>query len=292
MHLLYPFAKRFIAGEDLKTALHNVKSLNRDGYLSTIDLLGEDTHTREQALAARQVYLDLLEKMEDQPFPLDLSIKLTQMGLNLDREFCRDNLEKILIAARHHTVRLDMEGSGTTQQILYEGIELHRQFQNLGLVLQAYLYRTADDIGRVIREGISTRLCKGAYSEPEHIALQSMDDIRENFFVQAQRLLTSGFQPAIATHDETLLKEILDFVKAEHISHKTFYFEMLYGVRRDLQKDLLDKGFQVRVYVPFGKSWLPYTMRRLAERKENLLFVLKSVFRETFGLGGLRGANS
>ncbi len=292
MHLLYPFAKRFIAGEDLKTALHNVKSLNRNGYLSTIDLLGEDTNTRKQALAARQVYLDLLEKMRDQPYPLDLSIKLTQMGLNLDREFCRGNLEKILKAARHHTVRLDMEGSDTTQQILYEGIELHRQYQNLGLVLQAYLYRTADDIGRVIREGISTRLCKGAYSEPEHIALQSMDDIRENFFAQARRLLTSGFKPAIATHDETLLKEILDFVKAEHISHKTFYFEMLYGVRRDLQKDLLDKGFQVRVYVPFGKSWLPYTLRRLAERKENLLFVLKSIFRETFGLGGLRGANS
>lgn len=291
MHLLYPFAKRFIAGEDLKTALHNVLSLNRHGYLSTIDVLGEDTRTREQALAARQEYLNLLEKMKDQLFPLDLSIKLTQMGLNLDREFCRNNLETILKAARHHTVRLDMEGSDTTQQILYEGIEMHRQYPNLGLVLQAYLHRTADDIGRVIREGISTRLCKGAYSEPEHIALQSMDDIRENFLKQARRLLTSGFQPAIATHDEMLLKEILKFVKAEHISSKTFYFEMLYGVRRDLQKDLLDKGFRVRVYVPFGKSWLPYTLRRLAERKENLLFVIKSVFRETFGLGGLREAN-
>lgn len=291
MNLLYPFAKRFIAGEDLNTALQNVQSLNRHGYLSTVDVLGEDTLTKEQALAARQEYLSLLEKMQDQTFPLDLSIKLTQMGLNLDREFCRANLEAILKAAKHHTVRLDMEGSGATQQIVYEGIELHRQYPNLGLVLQAYLYRTGDDIERVIREGISTRLCKGAYSEPEHIALQSMDDIRDNFFVQARRLLTEGFQPAIATHDEMLLQEIIKLVKAEHISPETFYFEMLYGVRRDLQEDLLAQGYRVRVYVPFGKSWLPYTLRRLAERKENILFVLKSLFRETFGLGRLRGAN-
>ncbi len=291
MHLLYPFAKRFIAGEDLKTALCNVQSLSRHGYLSTVDVLGEDTHTKGQALAAQKEYLDLLKRMKDQTFPLDLSIKLTQMGLHIDPDFCRRNVETILQASGHHTVRFDMEGSNTTQDILYEGIELHRQYPNLGLVLQAYLHRTESDIGRVIDEGISTRLCKGAYHEPEHIALQSMDNIRENFFRQARRLLTSGFQPAIATHDEVLLEEILKFVKVEHINANRFFFEMLYGVRRDLQKDLLGKGYRVRVYVPFGKSWLPYTLRRLAERKENILFVLKSVFRETFGLGRLQGLN-
>ncbi len=242
MHLLYPFAKRFIAGENLDTALHNVQSLNRNGYLSTIDVLGEDTETHEQALAARQEYLNLLKKMQGQAFPLDLSIKLTQMGLNLDRDFCRRNLETILKAAGHHTLRLDMEGSDTTQRIIEEGVELHQQYPNLGLVLQAYLHRTEDDIGLVIREGISTRLCKGAYNEPEDIALQSMDDIRENFFRQARRLLTEGFQPAIATHDEVLLKETLKFAKAENIRPDRFYFEMLYGVRRDLQEDLLGKG--------------------------------------------------
>ncbi len=287
MHLLYPFAKRFIAGEDLGTALKNVHSLNQNGYLSTIDVLGEDTETRDQALAARQEYLNLLEQMKGETFPLDLSIKLSQMGLEIDPEFCRLNLVKILEHAGHHTVRFDLEGSNTTERIIEEGVSLHRRFKNLGLVLQAYLHRTEGDIDRVIHEGISTRLCKGAYREPESVALQDMDDIRDNFFKQSRRLLKEGFQPAIATHDETLIREILAFIKAESIPTGTFFFEMLYGVRRDLQDDLRNKGYRMRIYVPYGKSWLPYTLRRLAERKENVLFVLKSLFRETFGLGKL-----
>ncbi|MCA9484715.1 MAG: proline dehydrogenase family protein [Nitrospina sp.] len=287
MQILYPFAKRFIAGEDLGTAIKNIHSLNQSGFLSTIDVLGEDTQTREQALAAKQEYLNLLDQMKAETFPLDLSIKLTQMGLDIDREFCRLNLVDILERAGHHTVRFDMEGSNTTERIIKEGVTLHRRFRNLGLVLQAYLHRTQEDIGRVIEEGISTRLCKGAYREPESIAYQDMDAIRDNFFKQARRLLTDGFQPAIATHDETLIREILSFIEAENIAPGTFFFEMLYGVRRDLQEDLLKKGYRMRIYVPYGKSWLPYTMRRLAERKENILFVLKSLFRETFGLGKL-----
>lgn len=287
MQILYPFAKRFIAGEDLGTAIKNIHSLNKSGYLSTIDVLGEDTQTREQALAAKQEYLNLLGLMKYKSYPLDLSIKLTQMGLNLDREFCRFNLVDILERAGKHTVRFDMEGSDTTERIIEEGVTLHRRFRNLGLVLQAYLHRTEADIDRVIAEGISTRLCKGAYREPESIAFQDMDDIRDNFFKQARRLLTDGFQPAIATHDETLIREILAFIEAEKIAPGTFFFEMLYGVRRDLQEDLLRRGYRMRIYVPYGKSWLPYTLRRLAERKENILFVLKSLFRETFGLGKL-----
>lgn len=287
MQMLYPFAKRFIAGEDLGTAIKNIHTLNENGFLSTIDVLGEDTETREQALAAKQEYLDLLDKMKSETFPLDLSIKLTQMGLNVDREFCRLNLVDILERAGKHTVRFDMEGSSTTERIIEEGVNLHRRFRNLGLVLQAYLHRTEGDVDRIIEEGISTRLCKGAYREPESIAFQDMDDIRDNFFKQARRLLKEGFQPAIATHDETLIREILVFIEAEKIPPGTFFFEMLYGVRRDLQEDLLKKAYRVRIYLPYGKSWLPYTLRRLAERKENILFVLKSLFRETFGLGKL-----
>lgn len=287
MHLLYPFAKRFIAGEDLPAALANIQNLNQDGYLSTVDVLGEDTYHPEQAETAKQEYLRLLKEMSAHDFPLDLSLKLSQMGLNIDWDLCRRNVEEIIQKAGRHSVRFDMEGSDTTQRILDMCVDLHATYKNLGVVLQAYLRRTDGDIDRVIREGISTRLCKGAYGEPPEIAYQDMTQIRAQFFKQAQRLLKEGFLPAIATHDEKLIRQIMDFVKREKIPVKTFYFEMLYGVRRDLQKALLDKGYQMRIYVPYGKSWLPYTLRRLAERKENIFFVIKNLVRETLGLGRL-----
>ena len=285
MHLLYPFAKRFIAGETLKTALPNIQSLNHLGFLSTIDVLGENVYTVHQAQAARQEYLDLIQAIDELHFPLDISIKLTQMGLNIDPDLCRNNINKLIQAAGKHTVRFDMEGSDTTDRTIQLGRDLHRAHNNLGLVLQAYLLRTESDVETVIRERISTRLCKGAYKEPPEVAYQDKNSIQENFLKLAFRLLKEGFMPAMATHDEFLIQEIIQFVEKENISPKTFYFELLYGVRRDLQKILLGKGYQVRIYVPYGNSWLPYTLRRLAERKENIFFVLKSLARETFGLG-------
>jgi len=285
MHLLYPFAKRFIAGEDLRTALPNIQSLNRSGFLSTIDVLGENVFTVDQAKAAKQEYLDLVQAIDKLYFPLDLSVKLTQMGLNIDPNLCRKNIKELIHAAGEHTVRLDMEGSDTTERTIQLGQDLHRTHKNLGLVLQAYLHRTKSDVDTVIEEGISTRLCKGAYKEPPELAFQDKNSIQQNFLKLAFRLLKEGFMPAIATHDEFLIQEIIRFVEKENISPKTFYFELLYGVRRDLQKILLGKGYQVRIYVPYGNSWLPYTLRRLAERKENIFFVLKSLARETFGLG-------
>jgi len=287
MHLLYPFAKRFIAGEDLETALVNIRSLNQNGYLSTIDVLGENTLTEDQAAAAKQEYLHLLAAMRTDDHPLDLSIKLTQMGLNISEELCRNNVEEIINRAGRHTVRFDMEGSDTTQRIIDTCVALHRKHGNLGLVLQAYLHRTEADVDLVLREGISTRLCKGAYKEPPQIAYQDMNEVRDHFFKLARKLLQKGVQTAIATHDEILLREVLKFVEAETIPADAFFFEMLYGVRRDLQRALLERGYRVRIYVPYGKAWLPYTLRRLAERKENLLFVFKNLFRETFGLGRL-----
>lgn len=284
MHILYPFAKRFIAGEDLPTALGNIRSLNQNGFLSTVDLLGENTFTEQQAIQSKDEYLNLLRSVDTQ-FPLDLSVKLTQMGLNLDLELCQRNVGEIIKAAGPHTVRFDMEGSNTTQQTVDLCLELHEPHKNLGIVLQAYQYRTEQDITRMLENGISVRLCKGAYREPPEVAYQDMDDIRANFLKQGKRMLKEGFLPAIATHDEYLIKELLKFIRNETISPKSFYFELLYGVRRDLQKHLLGLGYQVRVYVPYGKSWLPYTLRRLAERKENILFVVKSLIRETLGLG-------
>jgi len=284
MRLLYPFAKRFIAGEDLSTALKSIHVLESSGYLSTVDILGEHIHRKEQAERAQKAYLDLVREINNGPSPIDLSVKVTQMGLDIDREICRRNISELLAAASRHTVRLDMEGSGYTQSTIDLCVALHRPHKNLGQAVQAYLFRTANDVDRLTENGISVRLCKGAYKESPKIAWSSMDDIRANFLKLAKKLLTEGFLPAIATHDEYLLAEILDFAARKNIDPKSFYFEMLYGVRRDLHKVLLDKGYQVRIYVPYGKSWLPYTLRRLTEKKENILFVMRHLFREAFGM--------
>ena len=284
MRLLYPFAKRFIAGEDLSTALKSIHVLESSGYLSTVDILGEHIHRKEQAERAQKAYLNLVREINNGPSPVDLSVKVTQMGLDIDQEICRRNISELLVAASRHTVRLDMEGSGYTQSTIDLCVVLHKTHKNLGQAVQAYLFRTANDVDRLIENGISVRLCKGAYKESPKIAWSSMDDIRANFLKLAKKLLTEGFLPAIATHDEYLLAEILDFTARKNIDPKSFYFEMLYGVRRDLHKVLLDKGHQVRIYVPYGKSWLPYTLRRLTEKKENILFVIRHLFREAFGV--------
>ncbi|MBV51763.1 MAG: proline dehydrogenase [Nitrospinae bacterium] len=284
MNILYPFAKRFIAGEDLPTAMKSIQSLQTSGYLSTVDILGENTHRRDQAQQAQKSYLDLLNQVDKESLPMDLSLKVTQMGLDIDWELCKKNISEILNAASGHTVRFDIEGSDYTKQTINLCIELHETYRNLGQALQAYLYRTGGDVERLLDQGISIRLCKGAYNESATNAWTSMEDIRANFLTLAKIILKEGFLPAIATHDEYILTEILEFVKKENISPKSFYFEMLYGVRRDIHKALLDKGYQVRIYVPYGKSWLPYTLRRLTEKKGNILFVMRHLFRETFGL--------
>ncbi len=284
MHLLYPFAKRFIAGEDAQTALRAIHKLHDDGFLSSLDILGENVDSREQAAAARDIYVGLLKQAQTVSFPLDFSVKLSQMGLDIDKDFCRENLEFILTAAGKNTVRFDMEGSIHTQRTLEMCLGLHSKYKNLGQAVQAYLFRTQADVDSLIDNLISVRLCKGAYKEDSAIAYQSMDDIRENFLRLAFKLLKEGNMPSIATHDEYLLAEILSFIAKEKFSPDSFYFEMLYGVGRDLQRTLLNKGFRVRVYTPFGKAWLPYTIRRLLEKKENIIFVMTHLFRETFGL--------
>ncbi len=285
MRILYPFAKRFIAGEDRATALKNIKSLYDQGFLCTVDVLGESVHTEDQAIAAKSEYLALLKDIETFHRPVDISAKVSALGMDISFNLCKKNTEDLIDAVRHHTIRFDMEGSGLTEQTMKLGLELQKTHKNLGVVLQAYLRRTDQDVQSVIDQGVSTRLCKGAYKEPEAIAYQSMDEIRENFLKQAFRLLKEGNLPAIATHDEVLIEKIIKFIEREKISTDSFYFELLYGVRRDIQKALLDKGYQVRLYVPYGKAWLPYTLRRLAERKENIIFVLKNIVREALGLG-------
>ena len=285
MRILYPFAKRFIAGEDRATALKNIKSLYDQGFLCTVDVLGESVHSEDQAIAAKNEYLALLKDIETFHRPVDISAKVSALGMDISYDLCKKNVEELIDGAYHHTVRLDMEGSDLTERTLKLGLELQNDHKNLGVVIQAYLRRTERDIQSIIEQGVSTRLCKGAYKEPETLAYQSMNEIRENFLKQAFRLLKEGNLPAIATHDEILIEQIIAFIKTENIPRDSFYFELLYGVRRDIQKALLNKGYQVRIYVPYGKAWLPYTLRRLAERKENIIFVVKNLFRETLGLG-------
>lgn len=284
MRILYPFAKRFIAGEDRATALKNIKSLYGQGFLCTVDVLGESVHTEDQATEAKIEYLALLKGIETFHRPVDISAKVSALGMDISYDLCKKNVEHLVEAAHHHSVRFDMEGSDLTERTIKLGLELQKSHKNLGVVLQAYLRRTDTDIESVINQGVSTRLCKGAYKEPETLAYQSMDEIRENFLKQAFRLLKEGHLPAIATHDEILIEKITQFIKKEKIPSDSFYFELLYGVRRDIQQVLLDKGYQVRIYVPYGKAWLPYTLRRLAERKENIFFVIKNLARETLGL--------
>ncbi len=285
MNILFPFAKRFIAGEDLPTALKATRRMHLKGYLTSMDMLGENVHNASQAEDAKNDYVELINQFVDDTQSHDFSIKLTQMGLEIDSNLCCKNLEEILKSAKNHTIRFDMEGSDHTESTIETCIKLHKQYSNLGQAVQAYLHRTESDVDILIRENISIRLCKGAYKEPASIAYQSMRDIRDNYLKLAFRILREGNRPAIATHDEFLLKKILAFISTENIKANSFYFEMLYGVRRDLQKLLLQRGYQVRIYVPFGKAWLPYTMRRLVEKKENILFVIKSLIKETFRLG-------
>jgi proline dehydrogenase len=284
MHLLYPFAKRFIAGENPQTALRSICKLHDAGFLSSADILGENVNSREQAVSARDLYVELINKFESINFPMDFSVKLSQMGLHIDKDFCRQNLETILTTAGRNTVRLDMEDSNHTQATLDMCLELHSKYKNLGQAVQAYLFRTDADVDQLIENKISVRLCKGAYKEDSSIAYTSMDAIRANFLSLGYKLLKDGNIPSIATHDEYLLLKILSFVEKENIPPESFYFEMLYGVARDLQKILLKKGFQVRVYTPFGKAWLPYTIRRLLEKKENMIFVMTNLFKEFFRL--------
>ena len=218
MKFLYPFAKRFIAGPDLKTAIPAIRKIQESGYFTSIDILGESVSTRQQAEDAKIEYLKLCESLDSIDHSFDFSIKLSQLGLDIDRKFCTDNIKQLAQAMGNHTIRLDMEGSAHTQHTLENCEEVHRTHPHIGQAIQAYLLRSEDDVRRFIENGISLRLCKGAYKEPTDIAWQSMDEIRAKFLKLACQLLKEGHQPAIATHDENLLVKLLDFIAKKSLS--------------------------------------------------------------------------
>ena len=274
--------QRFVAGESLDEALPVLRALNAEGLRLALDHLGENTTSRAEADTATQEANHALEQIKFAGLDAYVSVKLTQLGLDVGEHVVMENAVRLLERARtlHNFVRIDMEGSQYTARTIELFSELRGRFDNVGIVLQAYLYRTRTDVRKLTELGARIRLCKGAYSEPPHIAYRRKRDTDRNFVVLMEYLLLQGHFPAIATHDEAIIAHACEFVRRNHISHDRFEFQMLYGVRRDLQLQLAREGYGVRVYVPYGSQWYPYLTRRLAERPANLVFVLGNLLRE------------
>jgi proline dehydrogenase len=279
--VLAPFARRFIAGVCLAEALATAAKLKAQGFHTTVDQLGEDVEGAISAELAAEQYVVILRALRERNLDRNVSVKLSQLGLLIDPDLCARNLGKILHAAEEvgGFVRLDMEGSRLTQATLDIATAAKRmRVTPLGVALQAMLLRAAEDVVAMIGREIPVRLCKGAYKESPSIALQDMREIRRQFAALSKRLLTSGIYHGIATHDPALIDEIAAFARSQNIGADRFEFQMLLGIRRGLARRLLEEGWRVRIYVPFGSHWLPYMLRRLRERKENVWFVLKSLF--------------
>jgi proline dehydrogenase len=277
------FARRFIAGETVEEALAAARTLERMGLTHTLDMLGEAVGTMAEADAATRAYLALLDQIVAAGIGRNISLKLTQLGLTVDRATCVDNLRRILdsAAARDFMVRVDMENSPFTQVTLEIFETMWQQgYRNAGIVLQAYLPRSEADAVRMSELGARVRLVKGAYNEPKGVAYQSKADVDAAFVRIMQALLERGNYPAIATHDPAMIDATRAFATASAIPPDRYEFQMLYGVRRDLQTSLRNEGYRVRVYVPFGREWFPYFMRRLGERPANVGFVLRAIVRE------------
>jgi proline dehydrogenase len=281
------FASRFVAGETLPDALAAVRILNQNGISASLDLLGESVTNDREARDARDAYLQILDRIHEQKLDANVSVKLTAMGLDISEELCVSVMQDILTRARElkSFVRLDMESSAYTDRtlkIFYD--RLYPSFkENVGIVVQSYLYRTRDDVQRAVNARCRVRLCKGAYKEPLSVAYPNKSDVDQSYVSCMQVLLDQGNYPGIATHDPIIIDAAIEHVRTHAIPRDRFEFQMLYGVRRDLQERLVKDGYRMRVYVPFGTQWYPYLMRRLAERPANVAFITGSVVREMVG---------
>ena len=282
------FASRFVAGETLDTAVAAVRELNAKQISASLDLLGESVSTKEEAQQAADIAIRMLERIAADKLDANISVKLTQFGLDLDAALCIANTTRMLERARalNIFVRIDMESSAYTERTL-ELVEqsLYPKFpQHVGVVVQSYLYRTRQDVPRLNDLGMRVRLCNGAYKEPPSVAYPAKADVDKAYADLMATLIEHGNYPGIATHDEALIAQARSFVQAKAIPLDRFEFQMLYGVRRDLQDMLVKAGYRMRVYVPYGTQWYPYLMRRLAERPANIAFILGNVVKE--GLHG------
>ncbi len=277
-------ASRFVAGETIDEAITALHDLNTSNLSASLDLLGESVLHAEEAQRACRAYLDLLERIQAAQANANVSVKLTQMGLDIDEQRCLGNMRAIIGKAKQYGsfVRIDMEQSSYTAKTiaLFKDL-LYPEFGNtVGVVLQSYLRRTAADMRTMIGLGARVRLCKGAYQEPEDVAFPDKRDVDANFIDCMEQLMERGHYPGIATHDIRIIDHAKAFAKQRHIPSERFEFQMLYGVRRDLQYRLRREGYNMRVYVPFGTHWYPYLMRRLAERPANIAFITTNILKE------------
>jgi proline dehydrogenase len=272
------FARRFIAGETVEEAIQAARQVEAAGLLQTLDYLGESVATLAEADRATRDYLRVIDAIIKADIGRNLSLKLTQLGLDVDRASAIDNLRRILERAEKFFVRLDMESSQYTETTLQIFETLWQQnYRNIGVVLQADLHRTEQDVERIVALGARIRLVKGAYREPASVAYPKKADVDAAYARLMKRLLLEGTYPAIATHDEAMIREAQRYATEQRIPKERFEFQMLFGIRRDLQTSLVSQGYQVRLYIPFGRQWFPYFMRRLGERPANVGFVLRGI---------------
>ncbi len=277
-------SRRFVAGETLEEVLAAAAAVNQLGQGVSIDNLGENVTNAEEARASAALYGRLLDQISARKLDANVSLKLTHMGLDVDAKLAEELVSGLVAHAKRtgNFVRVDMEGSPYTQRTLDFVHQLHREPGNqgvVGAVIQSYLRRSEQDVEALLNARIRIRLCKGAYKEPPELAFQKKSEVDANFVRLSKLLLKSGVYHGIATHDEKMIQATIAFAKAEGVPPEAFEFQMLYGIRRDLQQQLVRDGWRMRVYIPFGTEWYPYFMRRLAERPANVFFVLKNLFR-------------
>jgi proline dehydrogenase len=274
-------AMRFIAGENLEDAVRAVQQLNAEGFEVTLDRLGESVQAVSEAEGACQVYLGILDRLSAEGLRSHISIKLTQLGLAVDEDLTRRLLDALAQRAAHHHnfVRIDMESSAYTESTLRVFYQVNAPRDVLGVVMQSSLYRSAKDVEELVKRGARVRLVKGAYQEPPEVAFPRKVDVDGNFVGLMEALLRSGGYHAVATHDPRMIAATQAYARAHGMTANQFEFQMLFGIRRQLQRDLVRQGYRVRVYVAYGKEWYAYFMRRLAERPANLVFLLRNLFR-------------
>lgn len=274
-------ARRFVAGETLDDAIAATRPLNARHIAVSLDHLGENVADAREAAAAASDYIAILDRIQVEGLEANISIKLTALGLDIGAEIARENLGRVLARAAEYGifVRVDMEGSDYTQRTLNLVTDLHASYPNVGTVLQTMLYRTPRDLDGLIERGIRVRLVKGAYLEPASVAHPHKADVDDAYLQMLRRLIEYGTYPAFATHDENLIEEVKRFAAERGVARARFEFQMLYGIRRDLQESLAREGYNVRTYVPYGTQWYPYLTRRMAERPANLMFIASNVLR-------------
>jgi proline dehydrogenase len=280
------FARRFVAGETLDDALDAVRALNARGISASLDELGESVTNEQEARATRDSYLLIMDRIAEGRLDANVSVKLTALGLDVAEELCVSLMQDLLERARQHGtfIRIDMESSAYTERTLRLFEErFYPSFRpQVGIVLQSYLFRTWPDVERAIDLHCRVRLCKGAYKEPASVAFPEKKDVDDNYVKCMRALMQRGNYPGLATHDAAIIADATRFAKAQGITADRYEFQMLYGVRRDMQEQLVRDGYRMRVYVPFGTQWYPYLMRRLAERPANIAFLTMNILREMF----------